>query len=158
MNSKIYTDVKRRMYAGLFIARSWGAVRDLIGNIYKENNDEQQSGCNLYIGSNSPKIIHRSSSFSSDTVKSKKEIPYAIAAVNVRASYGVAGGLRVGPINAVANHAAEKLLESTENAFHQGLVKITFTPFGVNQENRAVNSTCITLKPKGEIEVIRYVN
>lgn len=110
------------------------AFRELIGNIHKQDNYQNQSHGYLYIGSNFPEVTHFSNFLSSSIVRSKQTIPNKTEIVNEMNSGILLGKLTLGPIKAVANQAALRFINNPEKALRYGrnfffFIKIILTPF-----------------------------
>lgn len=110
------------------------AFRQFVGNICKKYYYQNQSRGYLDICIYIPKIIHFSNFLSIQTVNNKNSIAKKILEINIKKSCKFLGKEIFGPINAVANQAAEIFIDNAENAFSQGwnfffLIKIILTSF-----------------------------
>lgn len=95
-------------------------LRQFEGNIHKKYNYQNKSCRDLNISSNFPKVAHFSNFLSSHTVISKNIIPSTIDNVKLKISAVLRGRAILGPINALANQPADRLIDNPENAFSQG--------------------------------------
>ena len=96
------------------------SFRQFEGNIHKKNNN-QNKGCGyLDISIYIPKIVHFSNFLSNQTVISKNTIPKVISNINTKVAYKLLGRIILGPINAIANQAAEIFIDRPEKALRYG--------------------------------------
>ncbi len=96
------------------------AFRQFIGNICKKYYYQNQSCGYLDICIYIPKIIHFSNFLSIQTVNNKNSIAKKILEINIKKSCKFLGKEIFGLINAVANQAADMLMDNPENDLSQG--------------------------------------
>jgi len=107
--------------------RSFFAFGQFIGNIHKQN-DNEDKGCR-YLNTNVkiPKVAHFSNLLSNQTVIIRKIIPKIISAINTRNLNKSVGNVILGPTKALPNQAAEIFIERAENALNQARYLFFFT-------------------------------
>lgn len=103
------------------------AFRQLVGNIHKQDNYQNQSHGDLHISRNLPEVTHFSSLLSNSIVRNKQTIPNKTEIVNDMNSGKLLGKLTLGPMKAEVNHAADRFIDNPENAFSQGRNFFFFT-------------------------------
>ena len=90
-----------------------------IGNIAQENSNQNKS-CRYLCKSNRIPEFHSLSFLSNHTVISKNSIPSKMLKINVLQLNKSPGNAMLLPTNGIANHAAEILIDSPDNALSHG--------------------------------------
>ena len=102
------------------------ACRQFIGNIHKQNYNENKSCRYLSKSINFPEI-HFSNLPSIKTVIIKKIIPKERSSNKIKKSYKLFGNVKFDPIKGIANQAADRLIDKSERAFNQARYLFFFT-------------------------------